>query len=301
MKRLFWRIAPEVVLGSFLVATAGGCDPKHDVKPGAPEILGISVLDNITGQSLTISGDAGLVPVPGFVHLSALFDRLLDTGPLGKFDDAGADSGSDVIALTVTPTVSASAMLTYSTIYDPNGGDPEIAPGVPGGLIFGPGPTLNTTASPTFPSNSTITAVLDRTRIRSKKGEPFVGDNQIMFQTQPFAASIAVPMGDPDPDAGADAGTPAVPAAMQAVTITFNNVVGADIITHVIVTAGGTPYTQVDIAPDAANPTVVNVSPATNWPPNTTIAVTVDATADDALGGTTGAAVTESFTTSAAP
>jgi hypothetical protein len=90
---------------------------------------------------------------------------------------------------------------------------------------------------------------------------------------------------------------------MQAVTITFNNVVGRDIASHVTVTANGAPYAQADITPDAMNPTVVNVTPKTmtNWPADTTIAITVDATADDALGGTTGAAVTESFTTSAAP
>jgi hypothetical protein len=140
--------------------------------------------------------------------------------------------------------------------------------------------------------------MLDGTKVRSKKGEAFVGDGQLMFRTLPFAASITVPMADADPDAGADAGPPPVMPAMQPVTVTFTNLPGMDVATHIHVTAGGAPFAGASVAPDASgNPTVFTITPATSWPPSSTIEVTVDATAADALGSTTGAASSASFTT----
>jgi hypothetical protein len=298
MKRLVWRLAPEVVVFSLLGVSAGGCEPKNDVQAGPPELLSFSVIDNASGQPLELTSDAGAITVPGFVHLSALFDRLLDPVPLANFD-GGADQGSNVTMVTVAPALPGGLTVSYISSYTPNGGPVEIKPGsmVPGGLFFGPGPTLDTRPDPTFPSGSTITVTLDGTKVRSKKGEAFTGAGQLMFLTQPFAASFAVPMADPDPDAGADAGPPTVMPMMQPVTITFNNVVGSTIASHVHVTAGGAPFAAVSVDPSMDNPTVVTVTPTGSWPANSTIVVTVDATAADALGGATGAPASESFTT----
>jgi hypothetical protein len=299
MKRLVWRLAPEVVLGWFLL-NAGGCDPSHDVKPGPPELQSFSVIDNATGSELDIGGDAGLIAVPGFVHLTALFDRLLDPTTVTSLD-GGVDFGADVDTIAVTPALPAGVSVTYTSIYTPNGGPKTIAPAVPdggpaipGGLYYGPGPSITTTADPTFPSGATITATLDKSKVRSKKGEPFAGDAQITFQTLPFAASIAVPMGDADPDAGADAGAPLVKPEMQAVTIAFTNLPGAKIADHITVTAGGVAFADVTVA---TAQTSVTITPNTAWPAGSTIEVTVDATAADALGATTGTAMSGSFTT----
>jgi len=298
MKRLFWRLAPEVVLVSFLGVGAGGCEPKNDVKAGPPELKAFSVIDNATGMPAELSGDAGPIEISGYVHLHALFDRLLDPTLLAAPDSGTTDL--DLAMVTVTPAL-PNGSVAYKSSYTPNGGPEFLDPPnntVSGNLFYGPGPTIDTAADPTFPSASTITVALDPAKIRSKKGEPFTGEGQLMFRTLPFAASITVPMADPDPDAGADAGLPPLMAAMQPVTITFTNVPAATIDGHIHVTAGGAPFTAVTVAPDAnGNATIVTVTPDTNWPANSTIQVTVDATAADALGSTTGTAASESFTT----
>jgi hypothetical protein len=297
MKRLFWRLAPEVVLVSFLVS-AGGCDPNHDVKAGPPELLGFTVNDNVTGGSLETTSDGGAVAVSAYVHVVSLFDRLLDTTAIGGFD-GDVETGSALATVTVVPTLSPGVSAYYPSFYSPDGAPVELVPGtgVSGGLIFGPGPTISTTGAPTFPSASTITVVLDPAKVRSKKGEPFTGVGTFTFQTSRFAASISVPMGDADPDAGADAGAPPVKPAMQPVAIAFNNLPGDSIADHVSVTAGGTAFAAVTVSPDASNPTIIVVAPTGSWPASTTVTVTVDATAADALGGTTGSAVSGSFTT----
>jgi len=56
------------------------------------------------------------------------------------------------------------------------------------------------------------------------------------------------------------------------------------------------------VAIDGGNPTLVTVTPAATWPPDTTIEVTVDATVSDVFGSPSGAPTSASFTTgSAAP
>lgn len=298
MKRLFWRLAPEVVLVPFLVASAGGCNPNQSVEPGPPKLLTFSVVDNVTGQPVELTDDAGAVEITGFVHLSALFDRLLDPVPVTSLD-GGVDQGANVTMVTIAPPLPSGASVTYTSIYTPNGA-PLHFPGsdISGGLVYGPGPTINTTVDPTFPSGSTITFSLDGSKVRSKKGEPFTGMGQLMFHTQPFAAAIAVPLAEADPDAGTDAGAPAVKPEMQAVTVSFTNLPAADIDAHIHVTVGGAPFADVTVAPDAmGNPTVFTVTPTTSWPGSSTITVTVDATAADALGSPVAAAASGSFTT----
>ncbi len=186
--------------------------------------------------------------------------------------------------------------MTVNTIYTPNGAAPDKV------LVFPPGPSIATTASPTFPSNSTITATMSKTKVRSKKGEAFTasGDlasGKLMFQTLPFSVAIGVPMGDPNPDAGADAGPPPVSPMMQAVTLAFTNLPDSDAVTNAItVTVNGSAYADFAVAPEG-NPTVLDVTPATTWPANATVVVTVSAAAADALGAVIDAAASGIFTT----
>jgi hypothetical protein len=295
MKRLFWRFSPEVLLGSLALLGLGGCDVNNGVKPGPPVLKSLSVVDNLTGGSLDVTADGAALSITGFVHLSALFDRLLDPTSITSLDGATDFGATDLVSISVTPGPTPPA-LTLTSIYTPNGG--EI------GLIFPLGPSIATTASPTFPSGSTITVMLNKSKIRSKAGQPFTGegalaDGQLTFQTALFAASIDVPVGDASDGGGVDGGPPPAAPGMEPITITFNNLPGAAINDHVRVSVLNVPQ-AITIGPDAnGTPTVLVVTPQTNWPPNATIDVTVDATAADALGGTTGVATTTSFTTGA--
>ena len=94
---------------------------------------------------------------------------------------------------------------------------------------------------------------MSKTKVRSKKGEPFTGDlasGKLMFQTLPFSVAITVPMGDADPDAGADAGPPPVSPMMQAVTLAFTNLPERNIQDSITVTVNGAAYTDFAVAPE---------------------------------------------------
>ena len=296
MKRLFWRVAPEMVLCVGIVGVLG-CDPNNGVAAGPPVLQSLSVIDNLTGAPLDLTADGSPVQISGFVHLSALFDRLLDPTAVATLD-GGVDLGTtDAVSATYAPALMPGAAVTLTSIYTPNG-DSKLA------LVFAPGPTITTTPGPTFPSASTVTVTLSKTKIRSKKGEPFVdGDSAagtIMFQTLPFMATIAVPMGDADPDAGADAGTPSVSPMMQPVTISFTNLPADDIADHISIIANGTPVvTGITRTSDGAAPTTITFTPDIAWPANATIEVRVDATAADAVAVPIDAPASASFTTSA--
>jgi hypothetical protein len=297
MKRLFWRLSPEMV---FCLAIAGmalgsvGCsDPNNSVPAGPPVLTSWSVVDNATFSPLDLTTDGGLIPINGFVHLNALFDRLLDGSTVTSID-GGADQGTDAISIEVTPA--APAGFSVNSIYTPNGAAPGMV------LVYAPGPSIGTMATPTFPSGSTITATMDKNKVRSKKGEPFTasGDlasGKLTFQTLPFSVAIGVPMGDANPDAGADAGPPPVSPMMQAVTLAFTNLPAANIQDSITVTVNGAAYTDFAVAPEM-NPTVLDVTPTSTWPANAAIIVKVSAAAADALGTFIDAAQSGTFTTS---
>jgi hypothetical protein len=290
MNRLFWRLSPEMVL-CLAVAGVGlgsvGCDPNNSVQAGPPVLTSWSVVDNVTFSPVDLTTDGGLIPINGFVHLNALFDRLLDGSTVTTLD-GGVDQGTDAIAIDITPAPPAG--FSFNSIYTPNG-DNNLH------LFYPPGPSIGTTATPTFPSGSTITATMSKTKVRSKKGEPFTGDDKLMFQTLPFSVAITVPMGDADPDAGADAGPPPVSPMTQAVTLAFTNLPGTNIQDAVTVTVNGNPYTDFAVAAEMSNPTIFDVTPASSWPANATIVIKVSAAATDALGASIDAAQSGTFTT----
>lgn len=295
MKRLFYRLAPSVALG---VVLCGACAPNNSVPPGPPVLTSFQVIDSKTGAADDLTVDGAAVTVPPYAHLFALFDRLLDGAAVTMLDpDGGADLGRTDLA---TITVSGGPVPPLQEIYSPNGG--------PVGLFFSQGPSITVLAMPTFPSASTITVTLDKSKIHSKAGDPFTGtgalaDGQLMFQTAPFSAAVNPPPPDPGADGGTDdAGTPLVlPSMMSMATIQFNNLTDPMISDHVTVTAAGAPFSAVTVAIDATDPTLVDVTPTVTWPANTTITVTVDANAADALGVKLGTLVSGSFTTDTGP
>ncbi len=293
MKRLFWRLAPEMTLCLAIAGTAGCSDPNNSVPAGPPVLTSWSVVDNATFQPVDLGTAGSPVQINGYVHLNALFDRLLDPTTVTSID-GGPDQGTDAIAIAVSPALPASSTFAFNSIYTPNGG--------PIGLVFPLGPSLATTVTPTFPSGSTITATMDKNKVRSKKGEAFTAEGdlasgKLTFETLPFTVTISVPMGDADPDAGADAGPPAVSPMMQAVTLAFTNLPRMNITDAITVTVNGAAYTDFAVAPEG-NPTVLDITPTTTWPANATIVVNVAATAADALDGPIGATASGTFTTS---
>jgi len=293
MIRLFWRLAPEMVFCLAIAGLVGCSDPNNSVPAGPPVLTSWSVVDNATFASLDVSVDGSAIQVSGFVHLNALFDRLLDGSTVTALD-GGVDQGTDAIGIAATPA--APAGFSVNSIYTPNGAAPSMV------LVYPPGPSIATTATPTFPSGSTITATMDKNKVRSKKGESFTASGDLasgvlVFQTLPFSVAIGVPLGDPNPDAGADAGPPPVSPMMQAVTLAFTNLPSANIQDSISVTVNGAAYTDFMVAPEG-NPTVVDVTPATTWPTNSTIVVKVSAAATDALGASIDAAANGTFTTS---
>ncbi len=293
MKRLFWRLAPEMVWCLAIAGSVGCSDPNNSVPAGPPVLNSWSVVDNATGASLDLSTDGSPIQITGYVHLNALFDRLLDAnhGDRARRRRRSGNRRRGDLHLRS----GAARELELLRQHDLHAQRRNDRPG------FSLGPSLATMANPTFPSGSTVTAKMDKTKVRSKKGEPFTGDGdlatgQLAFQTLPFSVSIGVPMGDANPDAGADAGPPAVSPMMQAVTLAFTNLPSATPESFITVTVNGTAYADFTVTPES-NPTVLDVTPMTTWPPNATVVVNVSATATDALGGLIDAAASGTFTT----
>jgi len=275
MKWPSWRIGREALLALAVPALAAtACEPNNAVKPGPPVLLSMTVNDQATGSAYALSDDAGPVAVPAFVHVTALFDRLLDpTGLIVIDPDGGGDLGADLATVTATP----GGALSVTSIYTHNGGNL--------GLAFPPGPNIVVSTSPTFPSGAGIVVMLDKSKLHSKGGDPFTGDGdladgRLSFQTQPFAATIT-------PPDGTDATAPA--------TVAFNNLPSETAPMHITVSAGGSPV-AVTVAPDASgNPTMFTVAPATTWPTAVALVVTVDVGATDALAAPLAAAATATF------
>src|SRR5882672_2986653 len=97
MIRLFWRLAPEMVL-CLAITVSGlgsvGCsDPNNSVPAGPPVLTTWSVVDNASGGSVDVTADGSPVQISGFVHLNALFDRLLDGSTVTALD-GGVDQGT---------------------------------------------------------------------------------------------------------------------------------------------------------------------------------------------------------------
>src|SRR5581483_10449951 len=139
MIRLFWRLAPEMVLCLAIAGSVGCSDPNNSVPAGPPVLTSWSVLD-ATGASVDVTPvDGSAVQINGFVHLNALFDRLLDGSAVTTLD-GGVDQGTaDAVTIVTSPALPAGT-LTVNTIYTPNGGSI--------GLFYPLGPSLATTVAP---------------------------------------------------------------------------------------------------------------------------------------------------------
>ncbi|HEX3695628.1 MAG TPA: Ig-like domain-containing protein [Polyangia bacterium] len=250
----------------------------------------------------------------------ATFDRLLDTGPLDydTTDPTKPQGVLDVASFTATVGTAPSALAEY------------VSSGSETGLIFKllsnviHGPRLIIAGTPALPSGSGLTLSLDKTKIRAKDHTSFfvssgaIQDGVLTFATAPLSVGIDVPLAPPtdaattgDVDAGAsdaemDAAGDAPPvilptpvmAAMQPVTITFNNVTDpTQIMSAVSVTVSGVAFTKFDLTASDMNPLAYVLTPTDAWPAGSVIVVTVSADAADVQGVPLGAAATAVFAT----
>jgi hypothetical protein len=208
-----------------------------------------------------------------------VFDRLLDSTPFTP--------GATGSAAAATVTAGAAAV-TASTDYASNG--------APGLIIFpafgdfrADGPSLVTSASPALPAARTVTFALNGAVVRAKDGKTAFTDGNdfksgsLTFTTAPLSASITPPAPPPPAaDAGACAAPPTQVALDATATITFNSPVDpAAIAPAVTATAGGAPIALTLKSDDGLT---VTVAPNPAWPANTTVTLTVAATATDKAG-----------------
>jgi hypothetical protein len=230
-----------------------------------------------------------------------VFDRVLDTEFLG--DGGGAPGLASISSDPAAPTTVAlngdyASNGSFNIIFKKSLGD-----------FRADGPSILFSAVPALPTSSTITVSLDKTKILAKDGRtPFTGtgllkDGVISFVTQPFTASPIVPPAPPPApaDAGADAAAPNPLPDMTPATVTFTNIVDPTALAaHITVTAVPAAPILFDVASmDGLNVTITPKS-GTHWPASSTITITIDAAATDAVGDPLAAPVDPiSFSTSA--
>jgi hypothetical protein len=233
-----------------------------------------------------------------------VFDRLLDTAPLG---DGAASGVSDLATFTIAPP--SAAAIALGATYNSNGSPSEIIFPLLGDF-FSDGPGLFFVAQPALPQTSVISIALDPTKVRAKDGKTsFAGsgllDGSLAFTTALFSGAVTSTPVPPPPDADAGVCAPppsTVPLDMTPIVLTFNNiVVPAAIATHVTLTAtAGGAVTSIAFMATSGDGLNVSITPNANWQASSVIKFVLDATAADVLGETIGApGLSATFTTSA--
>jgi hypothetical protein len=298
-------------------APAGPTPPGPDCVDGGLVDAGTPAVDAGADAGADASSDAAsdaAAPLGGtwncgpFSPATAalfVFDRLLDTAPLG---DGAASGATDLSTLTIAPP--SAATIALGATYNSNGSPNEIIFPLLGDF-FSDGPGLFFVAQPALPQSSIISMALDPTKVRAKDGKTAFAssgllDGSLAFTTAPFSGAVTATPVPPPPaaDAGVCAPPPStVPLDMTPIVLTFNNIVNpAAIGTHVTLTATapGGAVTPVPYTPTSGDGLNVSITPNANWPASSVINFTLDAAAADVLGETIGApGLSATFTTSA--
>jgi len=254
----------------WVAAAVLGCDSAGG-PTGAPVLLGVDIVD-ATGTPVMMMQGAPPMPLPARVHFIYRFDRLLDPEQIEEIVD-GMVMGSGEVARIEAPG-EPEAQVTYI----PNGSAKHK-------LIFASGPALVVSPAPTLPSGASVKVSLDKDRVQSRGGEPYVtakGVNDVLdFSTEAFVASIE-PMG------AVVAGQPL--EARTSISVTFNNLPQDDIADRVLVqvfdAAGALlPEVEATVSVDAMDTSRLVVAPkGGSWPAGSKVTITIDGEAADALG-----------------
>ena len=246
MKRLFPRAVPEALIALLFFGAA--CSPTSNVKPGAPVLTTLSIVEP-SGTRWDVTSDTKDCPTsyaegqdcdPTAYALCELGKNvvchcdstdmcdptkgsLVCTYAPGSvavalfdrlLDTTPFDASTTVASLTLDPP---NAMSSAATDYSSAGSTTGLVFPVFFGVM---GPTITISGAPALPTDSTVTFALDPTTVRAKDGKtPFTGggplkNGTIAFKTGPFTASITVPTPPPPMDMGSDMGmAPACPDA----------------------------------------------------------------------------------------
>jgi hypothetical protein len=307
------REALVVFAGALSYAAA--CTPDNSVKPGAPQLVEFTIVtagpsattvktdtpncastaatgatcdpasDGLCRQSddwcqcapdMTMTaGTWNCDPFADVMGVIAVFDRLLDTGPI----DPGTEPGrKDLMTATTTPSIDLST--DYSATGDPNG----LIFNLFGPAFFGnfraDGPSLSATPLPEFPSDATVKVTIDGTKVRSKDGtHPFEGmgalaSGTLTFKTMPFQV---MNVAGPDP-MGMDP---------TAATVMFTNFVDPTVVGPLITAMSGTTAIPIMVAHVDGGDTFASTFAVTptggTWPAGDVV-ISVAATAKNLLG-----------------
>lgn len=250
---LSWSLVLVVVA----LGACGDGDSHH--LPGPPTL--VKFLVQVPGEADLdlVPPDGGAPPstaVSGMASVRLVFNRLLDGDKIETVTPAGPMARTDVITATWVNAPTGAPPLVAATLYDPSG---ALAVNVPG-------PKILVGVTPGFPSGAQISFKLDRAKITSKQGEPFIGADVHTMTTLPFAASLSTKPGE------------AVPANAT-VQLVFTNVPAMNVIQRIKVTGGA-----VEVTPDGSDPRRFNLAPLGGWVPGQSYTITVDKEAADHLG-----------------
>jgi hypothetical protein len=329
MKRPLRRF--EVICLAAALGGGGACTPNNSVKPGAPVLIQVSIVegggttvtnippgepacaaDAVAGNPCATDAGTTMCELPTSVwcqcgadgtwacnpfsttsNVMFVFDRLLNGEPL-----VAADGGTTMAGATLT----AATPISYTTDYASNGSPGELIFGSPFVLndVRSVGPNIFVTPNPALPAGSVVTATLDPATVMAKDGHtPFTDNGQfgggtVTFATALFSASIVPPS---PPMQAPDAAAITTVALDATGAIVFTSPVDTTaLMANVTVTAGGTP---VPFTLSSMDNLTVTITPMDMWPANSTITITVTGAATDLNGETLGTPVTQEFMTGA--
>lgn len=183
----------------------GAC--SDDAAPRwAPNLIGLELLDPASGAiNLLPEADAGVPPaLSPLASIRATFDALLDPS---KVQDLSGASPAPGRGLAKLQWESAGGITELGLLADYNPSKRQ---------NFGPAPTVTFTAPVAFPAGVRVTLVMSRERITDKQGRPYVGLAGASFETQPFAATVALPQGALPATFSARVAFSSLPAAVPA-------------------------------------------------------------------------------------
>ena len=263
------RRALVVLAGAVMFATA--CEPNNGVKPGAPELIELTIVtagpsattvktdtpdcaSTATGGAACDPSSDGLcrdttnsnwcscvvpdmtMPAAGVWNCDPFADVM---GVIAVFDrlldtstlDPGSDPGRKDL-MTATTTPSIDLSTDYSATGDPNG----LIFNLFGPAFFGnfraDGPSLSATPLPEFPSDAMVEVKIDATKVRAKDGHSaFIGNGALASGSITFKTAPFM-MNVAGPDAMAMDPT--------AATVMFTNFVDPAVVTPLITAATST-------------------------------------------------------------
>lgn len=227
---------------ALLILVGASCAPDNKVKPGAPVLLSVALVDPATFATTAITGSATICPTtvgaggtcdpndPVISPMCRLGDSTWCTCVPDSMDMKKGNWACDLPPPTARIVVTFDRLLDTKPFETNGDAGPTVPPGIATltstpstafeaavkyipngdmkGLVFGTdGPRLVITTSPTLPSGSTITLTLDKTKIRAKDGKtPFAATGLLADGILSFMTApltASITVPMSDPDAGA--------------------------------------------------------------------------------------------------